>query len=240
MEELINWLNTKDLNDLLQIGLIVAFIMFIIPYLSQLEKLFFKIIRWQRLDVIKYGYHFLISDNLESDFVIEGGKVLLFWEIKGALSIKIYPHIGSVTGDSAELIVHRNRRKFEIHASGLFQRKILKIEIPHDKIKVLETREISETKAHSLVKDVQATPFTVASNNAFSFTGSPAISERINHMKGPMTSKLNFELPSSFQTVKEKLNERIKTHKFLKIYSFSTLKYKSVFQLKPFKSKIYE
>ena len=239
MEELFKWMASLTKAEAIGYAVLVCLTMLCIPYAALIFKICKKIVLWQKLDIGHFGYTFY-PDNIERinneksvvlkhespEFVIEGSKIMLHWIVEGALWVKLYPGVGKVNGNAAELLIHRNRRHFTLEARGVFSKKQLHLEIPLDKIKLLNATELSAAKITTQVTLVKSFAFTesVILNNPFT--------ESI-----PYTSKLTYHMPESLSTSKANTKKIIETQKIVKQYTFSTRKYNSINQLKPINFK---
>lgn len=250
MELLFQWMASLTKAEAISYLCLVCFIMLFIPFASVCFKLCKKVVLWQKLDVKHFGYSFYpdkietidkensaVLKNESPDFVIEGSKIMLHWLIDGALWVKLYPGIGKVNGNAAELLIHRNRRHFTIEARGIFSKKQLQLEIPLDKIKLLDVTELSEAKIITQVKQVKSFAFSdsVLLNNYFtkSFPSNFLLSKLRMHY----TSSLNYKIADDLVENKLKTKQRIESQKVVKQHNFSTTKYNKVYQLKPINFK---
>ena len=246
MEQIFQWMASLTKAEAIGYASLVCFIMLFIPYASVVFKICKKIVLWKKLDVKHFGYSFY-PDKIETidkensavlknefpDFVIEGSKIMLHWLIDGALWVKLYPVIGKVNGNAAEIIINRNRRHFTLEARGIFSKKTLQVEISLDKIKTLEVTELYDTKVITHVKKVKSFSFSDSSLSNKFFTKSEIKTNYLTKLPMHFTSGLNYVLPDNLTENKNKTKQRIETQAMLKKYSFSTKKYNSVYQFKP-------
>jgi hypothetical protein len=250
MEQLFQWMASLTKAEALGYACLVCFIMLFIPFSELFFKICKKIVLWQKLKVSHFGYTFY-PDTIEEldnekaavlkhespDFVIEGSKIMLYWIVEGALWVKLYPGIGKVNGNAAELLIHRNRRHFTLEARGVFSKKQLQLEIPLDKIKLLDVTELSEAKIITQVNQVKSFAFSdsVLFNNYF--TKSIPSNFLLSKLRMHYTSSLNYKIADNLVENKINTKQRIESQKVVKQYNFSTTKYNKVYQLKPINFK---
>ena len=250
MEQLFQWMASLTNAEAIGYASLVCFIMLFIPFASVFFKICKKVVLWQKLDVKHFGYSFYpdkietidkensaVLKNESPDFVIEGSKIMLHWIAEGALWVKLYPGIGKVNGNAAELVAHRNRRHFTLEARGVFSKKQLQLEIPLDKIKLLDVTELSEAKITTQIKQVKSFAFSesVLLNNYF--TKSMPSNFLLSKLRMHYTSNLNYKIADNLVENKVNTKQRIESQKLVKQYNFSTSKYNKVYQLKPINFK---
>jgi hypothetical protein len=250
MEQLFQWMASLTKAEAIGYASLVCFIMLFIPYASVAFKICKKIVLWQKLKVSHFGYTFYL-DTIEEldnendavlkhespDFVIEGSKIMLHWIVEGALWVKIYPGIGKVNGNAAELLIHRNRRHFILEARGIFSKKQLQLEIPLNKIKLLDVTELSEAKLITQVKQVKSFAFSdsVLLNNLF--TKYIPSNFLLSKLRMHYTSSLIYKTSDDLVESKLNIKHRIELQKMVKKYNFSTQKYNEINKIKPINFK---
>lgn len=249
MKQLFEWMSNLTNTQAIAYGVFVCLIMLLIPYLSIFFKIGKKIVLWQKLKVSHFGYTNCpstlgtIRNKNTADltyeipeFIIEGSKIRLYWEVEGALWVKINPRIGKVKGNVAELILLRNNRSFTLEARGIFSKKQLFLKIPLEKIKVLNISEISDFQLTTRINYVKSFDFSNAVSLVKSFTKTISISFLSNHLVKFITIKFNYQSPNDVIEFKKKLNLRIESRTITKQHAFSTQKYNTINKLKPIKS----
>jgi hypothetical protein len=253
MEMFFKWLSDLSNAEIVSYSVLICILMIFIPFAETFFKIGRKLVFMKRMSIKHFSYQFypiefVINEDDKSilqvietpDFVIEGGKVLLHWEIDGALSVSLYPKYGKVKGNAAEVVVSRNYREFHLIAKGLLSRKKITISIPHEKIKKLETDAICNFKLFSEIALVDSHPFSegVPHNHRFTenllkikgfnqlvFTNHP-----FTTMPHNFTHNLLYRNADVLSNKKKQLKERVELNKTMKIYTFSTKKYNQVNQ----------
>lgn len=253
MEALINWMESLNPSEAIRYAILLAGIMIFIPLSDTISKLIKKLVSMKKMKIVQFGYSFSVKDleipdtsedvvvnRNSADFVIEGGKALLFWKVEGALSVRVYPKIGKVSGNLAEVLVTRQNRSFTLEARGLFSRERMTLSIPESKIKTLETGEISKKKVQTEVTKVKSLPFTKRQISNRTMKAKQLFNRRVFLGSKSRGWSMNYQLPKRLIQLKINLSEFIQKSKILKTYSFSTKKYNSLIQVKPFNSKNHE
>ena len=249
MIQLFEWMSNLTNTQAIAYGVFVCLIMLLIPYLSIFIKIGKKIVLWQKLKVSHFGYTnspLTINKNSNKnvvdltyeipEFIIEGSKIRLHWEVEGALWVKISPSIGKVKGNVAELILFRNNRSFTLEARGIFSKKQLYLEIPLEKIKVLNVSEISDFQLTTRINHIKTVDFSNAVSLVKSFTKTITTTFLSNHFDKFTTIRFNYQSPNDVIETKNKLNSRLESRTITKQYAFSSEKYNAINNLKPIKS----
>jgi hypothetical protein len=250
MEVFFNWASTLSQTELINYILVVIGIMLIIPYWNLLLLLFKKIIRLQSLSINSFEYQIkpkvlIREENSEyidlsynkQDFILEGGKVILIWDIVGALHIKINQGIGKVKGNVAEVIVSKTRRSFILEAKGLFSKKQIELIIPEEKIKTLATEKVSQIVLKNKLK------LDNSNNSLFNFNkpiNTKLIYQHNKLVQLQIQSILSQSKNQELTNLRRTLTSKIASQKISKFYNFSTNKYNLSHQLKPIKFNEYE
>ncbi len=241
MEFFFKWISTLSQAEQIGYASAVAFIMFFIPFSPVFFKACKKIVLWRKMSVSVFNYKsFSLINELEKkeiDFVIEGGKVLLYWEVEGAICVKLYPKIGKVSGNSASVIVTKENRHFVLEARGIFSKKQLSLEIPLDKIKSLETKELSDAEVYTRVKNIKSFPYTESTTLNNQFTKSFSLNKPLTKLRMHFTSDLNYKLSDKLNYRKKQVKKDVEEQSLLKIYNFSTKKYNKINHQKPINFK---
>jgi hypothetical protein len=250
MVQLYQWMASLNKTEVIGYFSLVCFIMLFIPNALVFFKICKKIVLWQKLNVSHFGYTFYPDSIERSDtenaadfknespeFVIEASKIMLYWIVEGALWVKLYPGIGKINGNAAELVISRNRRHFTLEARGLFSKKKLQLEIPLDKIKTLDVTKLSDALITSQVNQVKSFAFSDSRALNIPFTKHVPTNIYFSKLRMHFTSNLSYTLPKSFFKEKSNTNHIIESQKMVKKYTFSTKKYNSVNQLKPINFK---
>lgn len=238
MESFFEWMGTLKQEEIIRYAIVVVIVMVLIPYTDLLVKIWRKIIFREKLTIQKFGFRYYPYQEGEKDerninFVLEGGKVQLYWEIKGALSVRIYPKVGQVNGNSAEVIVSKHMNEFRIEARSFFSKQIADIVIPAEAIKSLHTVHLSDTIVRTELQKVKATPFSEVHTLNTKITQSKINQFRFTSQM-PETKHLEYKLKSSMEPHREYRDFIILKQACLKQHTFSTLKYNNVYPLKPF------
>jgi len=251
MGNFFNWIASLSKQEAIGYASLLLIIMLLIPLYQKISLLFIKLIRFRRMKINHFSYsfnpyHFIGNDKngkamyVKDDapqFVLEGGKVTLIWIVEGALSIRFQSKKLNIKSNSAEVIVNKNNRKFVLEAKGLFSKSKVEIEIPLEKIKILETTPISETNFESGIKNVQATHFTETGYETLNFTKSLHVNKSFVSLPLHITSSLNFIEPENVIIKKKKINEIIAKNNIVKYYNFSTSRYPNNYYNKQIKTK---
>lgn len=239
METIFNWLFSLSEEHKLWLFSSLCLILVLTPYFSILYSFIKKIICWRKLKIYHFNYSFSKFDEKKfstnqnfainnDEFIVEGSKIFLFWKVKGALWIKLVPHIGKVKGNAAELIITRNNRKLILEAKGIFSKKQIEIEIPIHKIKTLETKVLSKTQVKSEIKNKYSFNSKYYRTRIFS----------INYLNY-ITSNINLKFNRNHISSSVSLNSFTKSNlyfdkqKIVTSFTFSTKKYNSINQTKP-------
>ena len=149
------WLASLSLVEGISLFITVALLMVIMPYYSLLKKIVSLYISGQTGEIELFNYT-ITNDHLigkigekeyylhptKPGFVLNGGKVLLTWVVKGAFRVDLNPIKKDVTGNSAIMIITEENCKFELIAYTLKGKLKAQIEIPIENIKSLETEKI--------------------------------------------------------------------------------------------------
>jgi hypothetical protein len=136
----------------MRLAFLVCLFLGSMPYWNLFRMIILKLVFWQRLHIIEVGYSIADthgSDENEFPFVMEGGKVRLYWKVRGALKQSLTPRFGRVKGSAADVIIDRDNRIFHLEFRGLFSKRFVRIEIPLSKIKEAELYSISSMKIQS-------------------------------------------------------------------------------------------
>jgi hypothetical protein len=241
MEFFFKWIATLSQTEQIGYASAVLFIMFFIPFAPVFFKACKKIVLWKKMSVSVFNYKLNSSSNdIEKnniDFVIEGSKITLYWEIEGAISIKLYPKIGKVSVNAASVIVTKENRHFILEARGIFSKKQLSLEIPHDKIKSLETKELSDAEVYTRVKNIKSFPYTESKTLNNQFTKSFSLNKPLTKLRMHFTSDLNYKLSDKLNYRKHQVKKDVEEQSLLKIYNFSTKKYNKINHQKPINFK---
>jgi hypothetical protein len=245
MADFFTWISQMSRLEAFSYAILVALVMGIIPYSTFLYMAIQKIVLWKKMKVIHFGYSFypnlvrstsVIDSNFEllpeNNFILEGSPVILKWQIEGAIQVRLLPGIGKVKGNAAEVLVSRNRRHFSLEVKGLFSKQILQVEIPLDKIKTLETSDISEFKVETYVEKVTSYSITQSALFTNSLIRSLPVVKQLVNVSLNATRKLIIKRPLDIQKSSENANNIVSRQKLVKSYSFSTKKYNKYNQFK--------
>jgi hypothetical protein len=253
MDRFFYWVGELSNTEIIGYATVLCVIMLFIPVSEVFFKLMKKVIFMKRMKINYFSYQFYpvevsIEKNGENirisaeqpDFLIENTKVKLFWKVEGALSVSLYPKHGKVKGNMAEVIVNRNHREFSLIVKGLFSRQRIDLVIPIEKIKTIETKEISETDILTQVSDVKSYSFSNEEMNNMAYTEqlpnnlrySENKTSNISFGKLPyhISKPLIFQNAENLMRAKKELTTRTFSGKIMKQYSFSTRKYNKVNQ----------
>jgi len=255
MQKFFSWIAGLTNTEIIGFSILVCGFMLFIPLSETFFKLIKKLVFMKRMTVKSFSYQFYpielitekdgksIKEFIETpEFVIEGSKVLLYWEVEGALSIGLYPRYGKVKGNFSEVIVNRNFHEFQLISKGLFSKETISISIPLDKIKTLETKMISDSKIFSEVPFIESYSFTEGDhlNKKFSqdlnfcsiFNKNVVSNRSFVRLSNRFTKDLTYIVNGNVLSEKLILNKQISENKILKKYTFSTNKYNQVNKLK--------
>jgi hypothetical protein len=245
MEQLFYWLATLNKVEAICLFCLVCILMLFIPYASLFIKICKKIVFWKKLKLSRFEYTFCTNiyeqldnnstffKNKKNDFIIEGGKLKLHWIVEGALWVKVYPEIGKVQGNTLELLIHRNNRHFTLEAKGIFSKKKLHLEIPLEKIKTLETTQLSDTKISTKVKEAKSFVFTESILVNTNFTNYKLTNISFSKLPMHFSGILNYRIPEKLIVDKLLTEKFLKPNNILKQYTFNSNKYNSINQQKP-------
>jgi hypothetical protein len=251
MENFFKWLALLTPTEAVCYAILVCGVMLFIPFSDIFFKLIKKVVLMRRMSVHFFSYQFYPVEMLVSkdgknvrqvfekpNFVLDGGKVLLYWKVEGALSVSLYPRYGKVNGNMAEVMVSSNNREFQLRVKGLFSTKIVSLSIPEACIKQLETKELSAAHFLTNVPLVKSYAFTenVFSNEQFtlgrisSFGLSSTATGNVELSKIPLgfTRRLTYRFAEKLKSKKTNVQLRIESNLLTKVYSFSTKKYNQV------------
>jgi hypothetical protein len=255
MEILFNWIGTLSQTEIVSYSILVCGLMLFIPIAQTFLKLIKKLVFMKRMSIKYFSHQFYpielvlekngknINKIIETpDFVIEGSKVLLHWEVEGALSVSLYPKHGKIKGNMAEVIINRNNHTFVLVVKGLFSREKVSVSIPLDKIKTLVSESISTAKILSespLMVDIGITQ-----NETLNKTFTKTLSKETKYTKNVSANYPFIKLPYYFASklvhreaeelfpFKVILRDKLERNKILKCYTFSTKKYNQINQFK--------
>jgi hypothetical protein len=250
MEQIFIWMASLTQSESIGYAILVCLILLFIPFSDIFFKLCRKIVLVQKLNIKHFGYtlhpdvvsqidnaHSLILKQDHPDFVIEGSKIMLHWLVEGALWVKLYPGIGKVNGNAAEVLVNRSRRHFTLEARGLFSTKRIEIEIPLHKVKKLDVTELSDVEIQTQVKKVSSFAFSDSRLLCLNFTSHALRNHSFTKLQMHITSNLVYALPDGLVPNKARTQHMIESQKILKSYTFSTRKYNAVNHIKPINFK---
>lgn len=236
MEYFLYWVS--QLSKTQAIVLISAIVLFVVllPYASVIFKACKILIRKKKLEVFYFNY-FVSKEQIayapegdgfklpEPDFIMEGSPIILYWRVEGALQISIFPGLGKVKGNTAQVVVSRANRTFTLEAKGLSDKITLQIEIPQDKIKSLHTSEISNFEVNSKVGKVTSFPLTKSSLQTQTLTRNLPHSEFHEKIPVHITRQICFQRPPQLQKLNEDIRQMISKQSVVKSYTFTTKHY---------------
>ncbi len=239
------WISQMTRLEAFSYVISIVLIMLVIPYASFFYKAIRKIVLWKKMKVIQFRYSFypdLVKSTSDIDsifellpenkFILEGSPVILYWQIDGAIQVSLFPGIGKVNGDIAEVIVSRNRRHFTLEVKGIFSKQILDLEIPLNKIKTLETSNITDFQVESQVENVASFPTTQCRLYTNSLIKTLPSSISFTNVPLNATRNLIIQRPLDILKSSETINYIVSKQNIVKSYSFSTKKYNTYNQFK--------
>jgi hypothetical protein len=255
MQKFYSWIGGLTNTEIIWFSILVCGFMLFIPLADTFFKLIKKLVFMKRMSVKFFSYQFYpieltiekdgkrVKELIETpDFVIEGSKVLLYWEVEGALSTSLYPRYGKVKGNFSEVIVNRKFHEFQLIVKGLFSKETITISIPLDKIKTLETEIISDKTIYTEVPLIDSYGFTEGDQLNKSFTSdlnrwsncNQNVVSNLSFVRLPFrfTKELTYIDNGPFLSEKLNLKKLISENKIMKQYTFSTKKYNQVNNLK--------
>jgi hypothetical protein len=146
------WLGSLDLIEGISLFLTVAFLLFIMPYFTLLKDIVKIILRSEKAEIKSFNYsisndHLLaIIDEKEyylhpskPGFVLNGGKIILNWEVTGAFRIDLFPIQKKIKGNTAEIIVSRENTVFQLTVYTLKGKFKAELSLPIEEIKNVNT-----------------------------------------------------------------------------------------------------
>jgi hypothetical protein len=236
MEYFLYWVS--QLSKTQAIVLISAIVLFVVllPYASVIVKAVKILIRRKKLEVFYFNY-FVSKEQIaysseaegfklpEPDFIMEGSPVILYWQVEGALQISIFPGLGKVKGNTAQVVVSRANRTFTIEAKGLSDIITLQVEIPQHKIKSLHTSEISNFEVNSQAGKITSFPITKSSLQTQSLTGNLPHSEFHEKIPVHLSRQISYQRPPQLQKLNEEIRQMISKQSVVKSYTFTTKHY---------------
>lgn len=246
-----SWIASLSKEEGIGYASLLVIIMLLIPMYQKILLLFIKLIHLRRMKINHFSYsfnsHHLIGNDISGnamyvkddapEFVIDGGKVTLIWIVESALSIRLQSKKLDIKSNSAEVIVNINNRKFVLEAKGLFSKSRVEIEIPLEKIMILEKTPISETIFESGIKNIKVTHYTETEYEKTKFTKSLHFNKSFVSLQEHITSSLNFIQPECVISKKKKINELLSNNNIVKYYNFSTSRYPNKYYDKQIKTK---
>ena len=157
MKELFDWLSTLNSSLLSLIAVIVAAIMFLIPFMDQLKSIFWIIISNKKAGIVDFSWR-LIPDSkigeiaekkfylLKSEYPIiyEGMIILINWQVIGAYRIDIKPMGKNLKGNAAKVVLNRETCHYTLIAYTLKGK--LKKELTIDSFKILKLKTFNISK----------------------------------------------------------------------------------------------
>lgn len=154
------WIGSLSMGEAISLFVLVALFMLAIPYVGKFWRYVRILFEDEELEIVAFEHRIIpdvkvYEDQEETLYymtktspLVEGGKILLVWEVKGAGRIDISGIGKNLKGDTATIILHEKNRDFILTAYASFGfRKIskkLSLE-PVQRIEV-ETAEISAMK----------------------------------------------------------------------------------------------
>lgn len=253
MERFFNWLGSLSNTEIIGYSFLVCGIMLFIPFSETFFKLTKKMVFMRRMSVKHFSYQFYpieiivendgasVTEIIDTpDFVLENSKILLYWEVEGALSVSLFPKYGKVKGNMAEIIVNRNYREFSLVVKGLFSREKIDIVVPLEKIKTRDTKEFSETDVFTQVPNVKSHSFsegeiknmnyTEQLPTNFRYSGNTTVNISFGSLPCHISRFIIYKQSDNLSNEKKELTTLTQSSKIMKQYSFSTKKYNKVNQ----------
>lgn len=149
------YLSTLSFWELFYIALPIVSLLILMPYFGHIFKVLRILIRFERLEILQFEIFYtpVYSEKdsqlfgTSSDYFLSGTTATLYWRIKGASRVDLYPIGRNLKGNSANIIIENDNRDYTLTIYGLFGKKSSTISIPAESIKKIETEKISENES---------------------------------------------------------------------------------------------
>jgi hypothetical protein len=253
--KLAEWLSQLNPPILWGIFLLFAGIMAVIPFWDRIRKL----VRFKFSDVepnihdfswrltpdhflfkVKGKKYYLQSDG--KDFILEGGKVLLSWNVTGAYQIDLLPIAENVKGNAAFIVARKNANKITLVAHTSKGKLTKELIIDQSLFRELSTFNLSQElhfKQDSYInKSMQLSKaslmfgrYSSHKNEALPTIATPRIYSKLKRYALENRHK-RIEFESIFKAKKSKINRYIREQKVVQPYCFHPKKYNEALLLK--------
>jgi hypothetical protein len=150
------WINSLTPAQAWTLFGLVCIFLTIIPYFNTIKRMLFIVFSNEPSEIVDFSWrmatdHFLVSKGNkkyyiksdESHFIIEGGKLILNWHVRGAYRIDIIGLGKKIKGNSAFVIARKDKCAYTLIAYTLKGKLTKSITIDPSLIKTLNTFNIS-------------------------------------------------------------------------------------------------
>ena len=253
MTSFFQWINELTPLQAWSIFGLCCFLLAILPYLHIIKRILIIFLTNESTEIKDFSWrmapaHLLVNKNgikyyIKSDetqFILEGGKIILNWDVKGAYRIDIVGLGKNVKGNSAHVIVRKNKLSYLLIAYTTKGKLYQQLEIDPSLIRNLNTFNISKEVQFNQSNFFHKT-FSYASSQ---YNGLEYVKQELPQAKETslfLTKKiLKKNIHSSFLTFKLKklfgfsnntnsnknnLEKRIANQSMAKLYKFNPEKY---------------
>ena len=157
MKEFLTWIGTLSPLTLWIIFGVVCFVLILYPNFSKLRRIFSIFFSFRRSRIKDFswrhaedfylctlkGKSYYWNPNGKS-FIVEGGKIMLNWNVVGALRIDVEPVAQNVKGNYLSVIARQENNVYTLVVHTLWGTKTQELVIPKELYRTLQTVNLSQ------------------------------------------------------------------------------------------------
>jgi hypothetical protein len=253
MTSFFQWINELTPSQAWSIFGLCCFLLAILPYLHIIKRVLIIFLTNESTGIMDFSWrmapsHLLVNNNGikyyinsdETQFILEGGKIILNWDVKGAYRIDIVGLGKNVKGNTAHVIVRKNNLSYLLIAYTTKGKLYQQLEIDQSLIRNLNTFNISKEVHFNQSNFIHKT-FSYASSE---YKGLEYVKQKLPKSEGTnlfltkkmlkkfipgsmlafKTNKL-FGFAKNINSEKNNLDKRIANQSMSKLYKFNPEKY---------------
>ena len=176
----------------------VLLIMVLVPFYRIIFNVLRLTISGEKPEIINFEILFspLISEKeyilggVEPNQIVSGSQATLYWQVKGASRVDLFPVAKDLRGNSTSVLITENNRDFTLSVHGLSGTVSQTISIPAENIKSLETHKISDNEIISQSYIYPETTSVQANNKRLQLSNIDNYSIEIKRTKMLLNKKL--------------------------------------------------
>jgi hypothetical protein len=176
----------------------VLLLMVLMPFYRIIFNVIRLTISGEKPEIINFEILFspLISEKenilggVEPNQIVSGSQATLYWQVKGASRVDLFPVAKDLRGNSTSVLITENNRDFTLSVHGLSGTVSQTLSIPAENIKSLETHKISDNEIISQSYIYPVTASVIVKNKRLLTKNIEKCLIEIKRTKLPLNKKL--------------------------------------------------